>query len=1095
MASKLLEFIVELKDSASRELKKFNDELEKTGRLEKVGAKIGDGLKIAGAAAAGAFAIGIREAAQFETAMTNVSTLLSGNVDSSIRQLETGIRSMSSSLPKSPEELGAAAYDVVSAGITETSDALAVLESSGRLAVAGLGSTQQSVDLMTSAINSFGFSASESEQVASNLFATVQAGKTNVAELSMAFGDVAPVAKAAGVSFEELMASTAAMTTTGLSASKVQTGLRQLFNEMTNESGKLADAMKQVGITNATAAIESDGYVAVLQQVKQQLNLTDAEFGNLISSVEAQTIATGILGEQNDSFNQTMANMTGNVQALDEAVAKQADTLNNQGVIAVNNLKRAFDLFAQDSLPMVTGALGRFNENLGAMLDMKERVNQKTQDEKEILAELEVMYDNYGKGMNEAAFVQGEFIEKLIEGQELMIDQTKAWEKGDTEAVAKIMEKRKELADETVEFAKQNSEFINATSMDWSKLTGIIDQQSDEQSGHINLLVQDMINGQEEARESLEQTGEAFFEQASAIKQASESGASDVEVATAAIALAYKTATGQVVQEVDTMVGDVNQKVQEPANSALTWGAHLVDNFIAGIKSRYGSLGVAVAGIVEIAREIKFSKNKLIPSEIWGAHFVENFIEGIELRLPKLQETMGSIVETAVSAGKMFQKSSDDFSKIDLNLDFEVPSDLEDFRKLMQIEELDIPTGDAFRDLTDEQKEAYREMEREADKNLKNLQNNLEGSIDSYDDLREAAVESLQDMEKQTMESVQAMDEQLVELDNELNNLQSTFSSQLKSASQSVAQEIVKQEDLITGLKEEYASLSEAVKKTQDDIATEVASGGDTGRLEETLEEQKNKLRETKEEIEKQSGALNSFFENANSQLESQQAKVKALQEEIASGEGGDSGAERRLKVEQEVLQALQDSAVATEEEIVAAKERARLTDFERFIADAEAKKLRLIRDFAEKKVLLEEEIIAVNAQRDAEIQAFQDKIVQYEETAVAFNDFKTVFESGLNDMAESAENRVARITSAISALRSSLQFLDSKSGAELIGEIGRLRALGIGPSPVAGGGGRSQTNNVTIQINNPNISGTEGVGDFASQLAEQIELQTKGSQ
>ena len=1096
MASKLLEFIIELKDSASKELKNFNNELKKTGTFDKVGESAARGIRNVGIAAAGAFAVGIREAAQFEQAMSNVSTLLSGDVNSSIRQLETGIRSMSSELPKSPEELGAAAYDIVSAGINETADALAVLESSGRLAVAGLGTTAEAANLTTSAINAFQIDASQADAVANVLFKTVKAGKTTVQELNQGFGQLAPAAVNAGVAFEQAQAATAALTTTGLKASVAQTQLRQLFVELNKEGTKLSSAFEEVGITNVKAAVQSGDFVGVLNQLKTEAGLTDVEFQNLFSSVESGSAALSLTSAVGEAYKESLTEMTNGTDLLTGAVERQSETFNNQGVIAVNNLKRAFDLFAQEALPGATGALGIFNEQLGQVLDRKERVIQKTQDEKEIISQLEVMYDNYGKGMSEAAFVQGEFIEKLIKGQELMIDQTKAWEKGDTEAVAKIMEKRKELADETVEFAKQNSEFINATSMDWSKLTGVIDQQSDEQSGHINLLVQEMINGQEDARESLEETKEAFFDQASAIKQASEQGASDVEIATSAIALAYRTATGQVTEEVDNMVGDVSQKVQEPAASASTWGGHLVDNFIAGIKSKYGALGVAVAGIVEIAKDIKFSKNKLMPTEIWGAHFMENFIGGIEEGFPKLQETMDALVQKAVNTGKKIESAYNDIGPIDLDLDFEVPRDLEDFRKLMQIEELDIPTGDAFRDLTDEQKDAYREMERESEKNLKALQDNLEGSIDSYDDLREAAVESLQDMEKQTMESIGKMDDQLNKLDNELSNLQSTFASELKGSSQSVAEQVVRQEDLIKSLKDEYSSLAESVKETQARINAETAEGGDTSSLSKTLDEQKTKLQETKNEIERQSGALNSFFENANAQLESQQNKVAELQKQLASG--GDEGGsiERKLKIEQEVLQALQDSAISTEEEIAAAKERARLTDFERFIADAEAKKMRLIRDFAEKKVLLEEEIVAVNAQRDAEIQAFEDKIQQYEKTGAAFQDFKTVFEVGLNDMANSAESRVARITSAISALRASLSFLDSEAGTELLSEVGRLRNLDIGPSPVPSPRSQgSQPSNITIQVNNPNISGAGGVEDFASRLAEQIELQTKGSQ
>lgn len=51
-------------------------------------------------------------------------------------------------------------YDVVSAGITGTANQLEVLNRSGeRLAVAGLGTTKEAVDITTSALNAFGAEA------------------------------------------------------------------------------------------------------------------------------------------------------------------------------------------------------------------------------------------------------------------------------------------------------------------------------------------------------------------------------------------------------------------------------------------------------------------------------------------------------------------------------------------------------------------------------------------------------------------------------------------------------------------------------------------------------------------------------------------------------------------------------------------------------------------------------------------------------------------------------------------------------------------------------------------------------------------------
>ena len=145
----------------------------------------------------------------------------------------------------------ASLYQVRSAGI-DAGDAMAVLESSAKLGVAGLGTTEEATNLLTTAFNNFADDAHNADAIANLLFKTVKAGKTTVAELTQAFGDLAPIAKAAGVSLEEVLASTAALTTTGLKTSVAQNKLKALFDEMTRSEGKLAKATEELGIQNIT---------------------------------------------------------------------------------------------------------------------------------------------------------------------------------------------------------------------------------------------------------------------------------------------------------------------------------------------------------------------------------------------------------------------------------------------------------------------------------------------------------------------------------------------------------------------------------------------------------------------------------------------------------------------------------------------------------------------------------------------------------------------------------------------------------------------------------------------------------------------------
>lgn len=93
----------------------------------------------------------INSAASFQKAMGNLATLIDDKTGKQIGLLKEGILDLLGVLPVTADELGAAAYQILSAGITDVTSALRVLEASTRLAVAGLGSTTDAVNIITSA--------------------------------------------------------------------------------------------------------------------------------------------------------------------------------------------------------------------------------------------------------------------------------------------------------------------------------------------------------------------------------------------------------------------------------------------------------------------------------------------------------------------------------------------------------------------------------------------------------------------------------------------------------------------------------------------------------------------------------------------------------------------------------------------------------------------------------------------------------------------------------------------------------------------------------------------------------------------------------
>lgn len=74
----------------------------------------------------------------------------------------------------------------------------------------------------------------------------MKAGKTDIAQISQAFGATAPIISAAGISLEEFSAATAALTTSGLPASQAQGALRQATISLIKPTKEMKELLNSV---------------------------------------------------------------------------------------------------------------------------------------------------------------------------------------------------------------------------------------------------------------------------------------------------------------------------------------------------------------------------------------------------------------------------------------------------------------------------------------------------------------------------------------------------------------------------------------------------------------------------------------------------------------------------------------------------------------------------------------------------------------------------------------------------------------------------------------------------------------------------------
>ena len=321
------------------EFKKELDGIKKQLKgVESTSNKFKETLKDVGKSIAAAFAVqqivsfgreAVKAASAFEKSMGNVATLVDTNVES-IDAMGQSVRQIAARTPVELGQLSSALYDVRSAGVS-AEDAMAVLESSAQLGVAGLATTAEAANIMTSAVNAFAAEGLSAEQISDILFKTVKAGKTTLSELTNQFGSVSGAAASAGVSLADLQASTAAITTLGTPAATAQTQIKQALTEMQKPGKELSKIFQQLGAKDGIELIKTSGGLGnAFKLIKEQAEASGMTVAQVTGSVETASAVIALGDTVNQAYTATLADMTTGANAVNVAFEKQAQTADAQ---------------------------------------------------------------------------------------------------------------------------------------------------------------------------------------------------------------------------------------------------------------------------------------------------------------------------------------------------------------------------------------------------------------------------------------------------------------------------------------------------------------------------------------------------------------------------------------------------------------------------------------------------------------------------------------------------------------------------------------------------------------------------------------------
>lgn len=292
------------------------------------------------AAAAGVTGYAIKISDDFDTAFGEIATLIGQPADN-LRDFQAQILEYSERSTQSLDQITSATYGAISAGI-DYQNSLELIAAAEQLSIAGRADLGSTTTALVSTLNAFGASADEAGAYADDFFTAVQLGQTTIPELSETIGRLAPLAAAAGLSFEEMAAAIATITAeTGTSTPEAITGIRAAIQSLIKPSKEASDLAKELGIEFNAAALESKGFSGVLTDVADATGGNTEQLAKLFGSVEALNPVLALTGKASEAFADNLAKFDDNAGSAERASQELTDTLSALGQTLQNNLNSA----------------------------------------------------------------------------------------------------------------------------------------------------------------------------------------------------------------------------------------------------------------------------------------------------------------------------------------------------------------------------------------------------------------------------------------------------------------------------------------------------------------------------------------------------------------------------------------------------------------------------------------------------------------------------------------------------------------------------------------------------------------------------------
>jgi TP901 family phage tail tape measure protein len=310
----------------------------------------------------------LRGALNLDREFTRIDALTNAT-DANIARFREQVKALSGTTARAPEELAQAMFFLASSGL-DAKQAMQALDASAKAAAVGLGRTEDIARVVSQALNAYAQSGLTAERATDVLLAAVREGSAEPSQFAEALGRILPIANQAGVGFDEVTASLAALSNIGLDVNEGVTAMRGLLQSLAAPTDQTTQALEALGLTTdqLRAIIAERGVLAALRLLEERSGGNLDVMRELIPNVRALTGAFGLTGQEAAKVNAIFSGVKNSTGALGEAFQETTESDSFRFNQAVNDIRKSLVELGTVAVPVVADALRVVADNMEAVV-------------------------------------------------------------------------------------------------------------------------------------------------------------------------------------------------------------------------------------------------------------------------------------------------------------------------------------------------------------------------------------------------------------------------------------------------------------------------------------------------------------------------------------------------------------------------------------------------------------------------------------------------------------------------------------------------------------------------------------------------------